>query len=71
MRWFFGYVGINVGGGARMTHLAKDAAAIFVYKVEKQLFDLYQEMDGPHAQYVNETDFATRQPSLCTQCSMD
>ena len=50
-----------------MAHLAKDAPGIFVYKVEKQLFNLYQEMDGPHAQYVNEGDFG-REIRACVEC---
>jgi hypothetical protein len=43
-----------------MSHVAKDAAGMFVYKVDKWLFALYQDMQGPRAVDVNETDFGRK-----------
>jgi hypothetical protein len=40
-----------------MAHLAKDAAGIFVHKVENALFKLYQAIAGKDAVYVNEGEF--------------
>jgi hypothetical protein len=50
-----------------MATAARDTAAIFVYKVEKGLFDLYQDMAGPHAVYVNEGDFGS-EIRACVEC---
>ena len=50
-----------------MAHLAKDAPGIFVYKVEKQVWALYQAMAGPNAVYVNEDEFG-REIRACVSC---
>ena len=50
-----------------MAHLAKDAPGIFVCKVEKQVWALYQAMAGPGAVYVNEGDFG-REIRACVTC---
>ena len=50
-----------------MAAKAKDAAGIFVYKVENALFKLYQAMDGPNAAYVNEGEFG-KEIRACVSC---
>lgn len=50
-----------------MSTVAKDAAGIFVHKVEQRLWQLYQDMAGPNAQYVNEGDFG-REIRACVTC---
>ena len=47
--------------------MSKDAAGIFVHKVENALFKLYQAMDGPHAVYVNEGEFG-QEIRACVSC---
>ena len=47
--------------------MSKDAAGIFVHKVENALFKLYQTMDGPHAVYVNEGEFG-QEIRACVSC---
>ena len=47
--------------------MPKDAAGIFVHKVENWLWDLYQEMTGTEAVYVNEGDFG-REIRTCVEC---
>ncbi len=50
-----------------MTDKAKDAAGIFVHKVMKRLSQLYQQMDGKDAVYVNEGAFG-REIRACVEC---
>ena len=50
-----------------MARAARDAAGIFVHKVENALFKLYQPMDGKDAVYVNEGDFG-KEIRACVTC---
>jgi hypothetical protein len=47
--------------------MPKDADGFFVHKVENGLWELYREMAGPDAKYVNETDFE-REIRACVLC---
>ncbi len=50
-----------------MARPAKEAVFKFVHYVETGLFQLYQDMAGPNAVYVNEGEFAN-EIRACVTC---